>query len=220
MATKMSPKVNPKHATGDDFNPQPEIEPTGDGQPEHSEPPNPFDPAKYRLNLSGDLIGSTKVIVNVPVMRPKKQDFIRVHPGKEYRFETAILDLEQDGESFLVDAALHSLLAHELRVVTLFTAITRAGLLFLWPVRLPDPSGRRNAWNETALAGARLGMSTWIRVVSNRSAGQYDILQAAAKLPEPEWPKLTFPEILQKAFRSDAIETVDHPALRRLAGRL
>ena len=97
--------------------------------------------------------------------------------------------------------------------------MSRGGLFFLWPVRLPDASGRRNRWTETAIEAARLGTKKWIRVLSNRTISQYDTQLAAANWPAPDWPDLSFTEILEKAFKSDVINTLDHPALRRLAGR-
>ena len=46
-----------------------------------SENPNPFDPAALRLDQNfADSAGVQKLIVTVPVRKPHKQDFIRVHP--------------------------------------------------------------------------------------------------------------------------------------------
>ena len=122
-------------------------------------------------------------------------------------------------KSFMVVQDLRLELADELKRVTLYTTISRAGGLFLWPVRLPEATGRRNSWAESSRRGAELAMQNWTRLTSNRSAGQYDLAIASATLPEPEWPDLPFKEILRLAFKDALIADIDHPAVRRLRGQ-
>jgi predicted DNA-binding transcriptional regulator AlpA len=46
--------------------------------------PNPFDPAALRLDQSyADTVGVKKLLTTVPVRKPNRQDFVRVHadPG-------------------------------------------------------------------------------------------------------------------------------------------
>jgi hypothetical protein len=180
--------------------------------------PDPFDPEALRLDPSEELVSIKRVIGNVPIRRPKRQEFVRVRPEEEYRLDVAILDLEEDGDSFMVAPELRAELADELKRVTLFTTVNRAGGLSLWPVRLPDATGRRNTWAESSRRGAELAMRHWTRLSSNRPAGQYDLAIASATLPEPEWPDLPLKEILRLAFRDAMITSVDHPAIKRLRG--
>ena len=86
------------------------------------------------------------------------------------------------------NAELRAELGDELKAVTLFTTVNRAGGVFLWAVRLPDATGRRSPWAESARRGAELAMHSWMRISANRAAGEYDLFEAAATLPEPEWP--------------------------------
>ncbi len=44
----------------------------------------------------------------------------------------------------------------------------------------------------------------WVRVYANMAVGRYEVAQATAPLPDPEWPELTFREILRIAFREQA----------------
>jgi hypothetical protein len=184
-----------------------------------SQDPDPFDPASLRLDPSEELIGIKRVIGNVPIRKPKRQEFVRVRPEPAFRLDVAILELEEEGDSFMVAPGLRAELADELKRVTLFTTVNRAGGAFLWPIRLPDATGRRNPWAESARRGAELAMREWTRLSSNRAAGQYDLAVAAATLPEPEWPELPFKELLRLAFREAMISSVDHPAIRRLRGQ-
>ncbi len=50
------------------------------------------------------------------------------------------------------------------------------------------------------------------------SLGAYEIFEAASDLPDPEWPEVTFQEVLEIAFRDRFIKDFDHPVLRRLRG--
>ena len=83
---------------------------------------------------------------------------------------------------------------------------------------LPSLDGRTNTWNESAVAAARLAETTWVRVSANMPAGLYDVHEATGNLAAPEWPDLSFQEILRLAFRDRFIHDVDHAVLRALRG--
>ena len=103
--------------------------------------------------------------------------------------------------------------------MTLFLAVNRQGVVFFWPCKLPDPSGRVNAWHESALEAAHLARDGWVRVTADMSLGAYRIFQATGGLPEPEWPEESLSGLLKIAFKGGKlIDAVDHPVLRRLRG--
>ena len=39
-----------------------------------------------------------------------------------------------------------------------------------------------------------------------------------AQMTEPEWPEMTLGQILELAFKTRYIKTLDHPVVRRLLG--
>ena len=74
----------------------------------------------------------------MPVRRPGPQDFVRVHPSTTYRHLMALLKIEDDrDEIYAVNLGAAPDLRNECYAANLFTAITRTGVLFLWPVRVP-----------------------------------------------------------------------------------
>jgi hypothetical protein len=173
------------------------------------------------LRLSQDFasqVGVKKALLTVPVRKPGRQDFVRVHPDPTWRFETALLQFKDDREAFVVAPEMQHELSRELVATVLFTAVTRQGVCFLWPVRLPGPDGRHDEWNRSALDAAHLAMARWVRVASNRQLGAYEVFEAAGALPEPEWPAESFEQIFRVAFKDQYIDSVDHPAVRRLRG--
>jgi hypothetical protein len=92
---------------------------------------DPFDLAKLRI--SQEFLEATpvkKLLTTVPVRKPGQQDFIRVHPGTKYRDLVAILELKEDRESYLVNLGAVPEVQNECYVATLFTAITRSGVVF------------------------------------------------------------------------------------------
>ena len=90
--------------------------------------------------------------------------------------------------------------------------------MFLWPIRLPSEDGRHDDWNRSALDAARRAMTCWIRLTANMSLGAYDVFQAAADLPDAEWPKEGFGHLLALAFKDRFVASTDHPVVRRLRG--
>jgi hypothetical protein len=181
---------------------------------------NPFDPANLRLSQNfTEAVGVKTLLTTIPVRKPNRQDFVRVHPDSAYRCgPVGVLELKEDRETFLVAPSMVNVLAGEYATVTLHTAITRQGVVFLWPVKLPAPDGRQLAWHTSAAEAAEKAMDHWVRVSANMNLGAYDIALATATLPEPEWPTHTPEEILRIAFRGHMIDREDHPVVRRLRG--
>ena len=158
---------------------------------------DPFDPAALRLDQSyADTVGVKKLLTTVPVRKPNRQDFVRVHPDPSYRLTpAAIIEVKDDREVYLVTPNLAPGLVGEFSTVTLFTTINRQGTLHLWPVKLPAADGRQNEWHRSAAEAAERGMKKWVRVPASMSLGAYEIFEASGDLPEPVWPDFSFQEI-------------------------
>lgn len=164
--------------------------------------------------------GVKKVIVSVPVKKPGNQTYVKVRSGEEWRFAAAILQLQDDGENYLVLPSLYPELAQEARPKLIYTGITRDGNVFLWPVNLPGPDGRTDTWSQSAHAAAGLAVNSWVRLVANRAVGAYDVMEASNLAEEPAWPSLSLQEIINLAFKGRIIDSLDHPVLKRLRGEL
>jgi hypothetical protein len=159
-----------------------------------------------------------KLLTTVPVRKPLAQDFVRVRPEPEYRAMMAFIELKDDRETYIVDLGAVPELAGECFFATLFTAITRTGVLFMWPVKMPAADGRTSEWNLSAATAAQHAMKSWVRVKSNVSLGAYEIFEAQGSIPEPIWPELSFEEIIRIAFKDKIIRSLDHPVVKRLLG--
>lgn len=180
---------------------------------------DPFDVSKLHLGQNfAEAAGVKKALLTVPVRKPGRQDFIRIHPAPEYRLETAVLELKEERETYLVAPQLWPELPGELAPKVLYLATNRQKVLFLWPIRLPGEDGRIDEWNASALEAAAIAQDRWIRVAANMSLGAYEVYYATGDLPEPEWPEQSFQDILKIAFKGRFITALDHPAIRRLRG--
>ena len=102
--------------------------------------------------------GVKKLLTTVPVRKPNQHDFNRVHPDQAYRANLAVIRLRDErDETFLLTSNIASNLPGEFAMATVFTAVNRQGVLFLWPVMLPQPDGRMNEWHRSAALGGRAG---------------------------------------------------------------
>ena len=183
---------------------------------------DPFDPASLRLDQTfTDGTAVRKLITTIPVRKPGRQDFVRVHPDPAYRLSpAAIIELKADRETYLVTPAIAPDLVGELVPATIYTAINRQGVVRLWPVRLPDPDGKRNAWHRSAEAAADIAMRGWVRITANISLGAYEVFETSANIPDPTWPELPFTELLKIAFRDRLVDRPDHPVILQLRGAI
>jgi hypothetical protein len=181
--------------------------------------PFDFDPSALRLGQDfAASVGVRKELTTIPVRRPDRQWFIQVHPDPAMRIETAVLETSEDRETFLIAPDLRAELPGEVVAKVLLTAITRQGNVFLWPIRLPDPLGKLDQWNQSAAAAAKLAEARWVRVVANRSLGAYETYVATGDLPPPEWPDKSLQDLLQLAFKDRYIDSMDHIVIRQLRG--
>jgi hypothetical protein len=184
---------------------------------------DPFDPAALRLSQDfAANLGVKKALLTVPVRKPDKAWWVRVHPSEDYRLQTVVVELKEERETYLVDKPLWPELAAEATFSprVLFTAVNRQGVVFLWPIRLPGPDGKHDDWNRSALEAAQLAQKNWLRVTANMSLGAYDVSVATASLPEPKWPEQPFGELLKIGFKDRLIDSLSHPVLRKLRGEV
>jgi hypothetical protein len=183
--------------------------------------PDPFDPASLRLSPDHAAgLGVRKALLTVPVRKPDKSWWNRAHPDPGYRLETAVIELKEDRETYLVAPTLWPGLATEstLSPRALVTSINRQGVVFLWPIKLPGPDGRLDEWSRSALDAADRAGRGWVRVQANMTLGAYECWTAEAPIPDPDWPDTPFKELLRIAFRDRFIDALDHPVLKRLRG--
>lgn len=182
---------------------------------------DPFDPE--RLKLSQDFassVGVKKELLTIPVRKPSKEWFVQTHPDSAYRIQTAVIELKEDRETYIVDPQLWPELSAESTFgPRLFvTTINRQGVLFLWEMRLPGSDGKLDEWSRSAIEAATLASDRWVRVASNMSLGAYEVFTAPAGLSEPVWPDKSFRDLLSIAFRDHRIDSLDHPVLKKLRG--
>jgi hypothetical protein len=183
--------------------------------------PDPFDPAALRMTPAFVAsAGVKKELTEVPVRKPYKHEFVRVHPSEEYRLTTGVIELKGDREVYLVAPALWPAMAAEatFKPKLFITAITRQGVVFLWELTLPPSDGRIDRWSRSMLDAAQQAETKWTRVAANLHLGAYELKLATNSLDDPVWPDKPFREILRIAFRDRLITSLDHPVMRRLEG--
>jgi hypothetical protein len=160
-----------------------------------------------------------KIILKIPVKKPDHQEFVRVRPEPEWRSVFAFIRVKSDNEYYLV---LPNVFPHlpdaEYKNMALYTMLTRAGALHLWPVPVRDADGKINDWHQCAHEAAERCMTAWHRIIPDSKVGGYELKPAVFPIPEPAWPDLSLGEVLRIAFQRFLIDTLDHPLLKKLSG--
>jgi len=197
-----------------------------DGAADQPQPDQPVsDPFKLdRLRMAPlDDIATEHVMLAVPVRRPGRQEWFRVHRDPSYVIDCLLLE-RKDGEGMVrerywVDVDLYNLLLEEATRIRLFTCISTQGTVFLWPCKLPTGDNAGKRWAETRLVVAEAAKESWARLVGNQQAAGYDFKRPESDLGEPKWPSKTFEDLIRLAFDGKMIDSPDHPAVRELRGR-
>lgn len=161
-------------------------------------------------------ITSTKQITNIQIRRPLKTDWVRTRPDGTFG-PIGVITTPEDRATFTLAPGIAAMLDRgEYDVVMLHWAITTTGTVFFWPVRVTE---RTDGWAESMRKAIALSEGTWVRVVADMAAGEYQVHTPDGDLPPPLWPSdLTFTAALKLATKR-MIDSQDHPVLRRLRGQ-
>jgi hypothetical protein len=188
--------------------------------------PDPFNVAALRLPPSfAETAGVKKMLTTVPVRKPHRQEWIRVHDDAAYRGDFATIHLKGDGgEFYLVHPDLVASLQPELTLVTIYTVINKQNVVYLWPARLVTSDGRRNSdgWATSSHEAAAAAMKRLTRVSANLALGAYEHSFTDNPIPDadPVWPELGFDELLRIGFEKTGrfVKDFNHPVIKQLRG--
>jgi hypothetical protein len=172
-------------------------------------------PANY-----GATMGVKKLLTNVPVRKPRKPQFFRTHPSADMAFDGMLLQQKEKEESYLVVPGVAQQISELVQPVDLYAAIDRNNNVFLIPVPMPGESGVRNPWHESLFQAVEHSKQNWIRINANMHMGGYDVFEAQISLSEPDWPDHTIDNLVEVAFRGKIIQSLDHPVVQSLLGRV
>lgn len=154
------------------------------------------------------------------VNRPGKHDFFFIHPDPSHRVAVFLIEDKENNDYYLVMPDIANQVPGDYVVKILVMYITRGGSVGLWPVKAPTEEGKLDSWNESATNIVNEHSEKWIRLRSNRSLGAYDCVIAKGEIPDPDWPEITYEEVVEKAFKGKIIDDIDHPMLKNLRGEL
>ena len=211
-----TPNINLDSGLGDG----PE-KPLKEGHPMRKEEPpaasQPTDFSQFALSQNfGSQIKATKRLTTVPVRKPSKTQWFRIHP--EYKLDALLLKYGDNGEDFyFVKSPLADQLIDVVQAFRLVVGVDRQGVVFVWPLRLPDAE-RAMHWHLSALEAASHAEVQWTRMQAHMGLGAYEIHAAEGITDVPKWPKMLMNEILGIAFKNKIIDRLDHFVLQQLRG--
>ena len=180
-----------------------------------------FDPSRFAMPSTGaEEFGTRKIRSVIPVSKPGKMEWVQLLDHPDFLLlGAAFLDLQDGGRLYLVVPEIAAQLTDDVKLVKLAPGLTRQDKLFLWPCPLIPSGETPNPWHTSHNDAFNAAKNGWIRMKSNRACGFYDIIEPEKIMPEPDWPDMSFADMLQIAFNDDHIvDRDDHPALRRLKG--
>jgi hypothetical protein len=157
-----------------------------------------------------------ELLARVPVRKPNKKWFVRVHP--DYGFPVTLLEDDESGDLYLVLPGIRAELADYAKTFSLHLAMNRQGVTFLWPVPVPDPNGRQMDWHVVHRKAAETAKTKWLQMIPDMAIGSYRLKVAKASWSEPEWRPESFQEILEIAFKDRIVGDRNHPVAKQLLG--
>lgn len=164
-----------------------------------------------------EAIGARQLLLTIPVRKPNRDEFFRVHPV--HQLLTFSLELKAERETYFITQAVASLVAEFIDPTCLRLCVSRQGVRFLWPVKLPKDDKRGDAWRKSAIEAAEIAVKKWVRISADMNLGAYQVFMASAELGDPKWPTETWPEVLKIALKDKRIDSEEHDVIRQLLGQ-
>jgi hypothetical protein len=166
------------------------------------------------VDFSGAATAGTPT--RIQIAKPRRDEWVTVRTGDKWRLAIYVIeDTESmDREIYIVTNDLaNGELADDARYTILHFAASSTGRLFWWYIKM-GTEHRRNHWAESALKAVEIAQGKWIRVIAAREG--YEIREAKAQMPEPQWPDMSQEDAIKLAFKDRVIDTMDHPIAKRL----
>ena len=170
--------------------------------------------------------GVRKQLTMVRVRKPRRQEWVRVHPDPAYHAKVATIVLKEDENSkeeiYLVAPRVAEDMADEITLTTLYLAMNRQGDVFIWPCRDPNPELRRGDTAATSrLEAIEAAMTRYVRVQWKSPAYEISFRDASIVETEPVWPDKPFSELIKIAFFRVGlyIDDPNHQVIKILQGR-
>ena len=164
--------------------------------------------------------GKVERLVNyVEIRKPQKGAFFRVRVGdinihKEMGF---LEDADQWGTFYIVTPQIFNGFRRDCFMANLVTAIDMQDNVFLWPLKSVK-NGPGKAWSESARAVAYQAESEWLKICS--ASNHYYAEKLERNFKGPEWPNKNISELIQIAAKNMFINSVDHPIIKKIQGRM
>jgi len=179
--------------------------------------PSYFDVSAFIVKQDFDsALGIENVTTHVSVRRPKKEEWVRVHPTIAIPVFILKGDTEAggDGEVYVLTEVVARAVVELARPARLVLTENRAGVRFFWPVAVPD-ANRPNAWHVSALRAVEIARQRWVRVVASQAEGCYAVKITEADIPDPAFAG-DAQELLKLALERRGIATANHEFIQRL----
>lgn len=166
-----------------------------------------------------EIVPSEKILTSLPVRKPKRDEWIRLHP--EIHARAYVYEARDDHSWYVVLPEVVEPMIDVVRYVQLHLALNYSGSTFVWPVPVPTERKAHRA-HITAFAGAEQATREWVRV--SWGENEYDIYRRSSAKIEPAWPsEITTPgqmlRFAAKAGGFEVIDSIDHPVVKNLQGR-
>lgn len=155
----------------------------------------------------------------IPIGRRDDQTWIQFH--SEWMFRLNCIKRKADKTYFVVERKALPYCKEWVKPYKFFVGITSSNSIYLLdiPEETEDEKAFGRSWHESAQQTVIAGRQGWIKVISNRSAGGYDVKYPEGNLGEPTWPDITLEEILNIAFRDRIIKDEEHKLIKDLRGQ-
>lgn len=188
------------------------------------QPADPFDLESLKVSNFTN-VQVEPMLLRVAVRKPNKEEFFRVHPGDDYSTGLYTMEKREGNQTttYLVAPMLANQLGPQLagsvRETRIYTCVSKKGVPFLYPLKLPIAEQGRT-WYDSAVQILEQAKKSWVRMYSNQDAAQYEATRAMGDLGEPAFPDKTFNELLQLAFKDALIQDANHDVIRELLGEI
>lgn len=172
----------------------------------------------------------TPVLSTITVGRPNRTSFFRIRDGEGFEplelYTFAPAGAGKESTPYLVMPACHSFL-EDLQVLIpakfyMYMVYGSNILKVDFVSQKPDKLGNLNRYHQTRMDAYEAAKTRWVRMYANQEGGFYSYAFAEDQLDEPTWSKKpeNIQEAIEIAFKGFILDSMDHPEIKKLRGKL
>lgn len=167
-----------------------------------------------------DKLPSKQTKVAIAIGKQSSSVAFKLDPTQQKTFVYIVEKIESEAgefvreDYFIVVTSLHVELEKHTKLITFHAGMTQYDQAFIYPEKIPNIDGYTDSWIASGGQLVKKAEKSWVRCKANFNKKEYEVTSLNLQKRPTTW--FDFNTALNEALKSNIIDSMDHPVLKRL----